>query len=101
MAASAATTPADPFTSITPPVLLMLPLPSETKVPTMVTKLPDTSVPVAENTYVPLRLLLLKLPLGGGVTTGLLFPLPQPARTASDERITGRMRRVRSDMTSP
>jgi hypothetical protein len=59
-------------------------------------------VPTAENTNVPFKLLLLKPPLGGGVPVVVLVPpLPQLASKTSAEKIMGKMKRWRGDITSP
>src|SRR5579859_4206169 len=85
------------FRSSAPPVIP--PVPLATKSPPSANGAPPASTPSAENAYVPLRSLLLKLPLGGGVA--LLLPPPQPASTARAEKTMGRTKRLRNDMTSP
>src|SRR5260221_2513169 len=84
------------FTSKTPPV--MPPLPSAVSVPVISTGKAFKSEPITEKTYVPLKLLFLKPPVGGGTTLVLLL---QPARTASAERTMGRTRRLHNDINIP
>src|SRR5271157_3351271 len=83
--------------STVPPLIPRLPL--GCKVPAMVRKSPFTSYPAVEKTYVPLKLLAAKAPVGGGVP--LLELLPQPARKKRVERARSRMVALRTDITSP
>src|ERR1700721_4869527 len=65
-------------TSSVPPVIW--PLPLALKAPANAIYAPFASAPEVEKAYVPLRLVLEKPPVGGGVAEGEL--LPQPTRNA-------------------
>src|SRR5579862_160000 len=88
------------FISYAPP--LIPPLPLAVNVPTSTYWAPLKSSPDTEKTYVPFRLLLLKLPEGGA--TGLVMPEPfppQPVRAAKAKRMADVTRKRRSDITTP
>src|SRR4051812_43102132 len=92
--------PVGSLTSTTPDEIVPCMQPHATNVPAIV-KMPAPFAPATENVYVPLKFELLNAPLGGGVGWLTLFPLPQPARTASAESIAGTMKRLGNDITSP
>src|SRR6266567_1382852 len=87
------------FRSIVPP--LIPPLPSAVRVPTIVKKPKPESLPVTEKTYVPFKSLLVKFPVGGGGMTCEMPPPPQAPRIARLEKMMGRTKRLRKNMTSP
>ena len=67
-----------------------------------IAKRPFTLAPETENVYVPLKLLLVKPPLGGGVgMTGLPPPPPQAVNTARAEREKSRKILLRKDINIP
>src|ERR1700733_15248077 len=84
--------------STVPPVMPPLPpLPLAVKVPTIANGTLLASVPETEKTKVPLRLLLLKLPLGGG-WAGAVLLLLQATRSESVESARNRTSALRTDI---
>jgi hypothetical protein len=84
--------------STTPALIVPPEQPQAVKVPAMVKKSPLKSEPAVEKTYVPLKFVLLKPPVGGGAA---LFVLLQPINTASVARTDIRTNRFRNDIATP
>src|SRR5260221_4205542 len=78
------------FTSSTP--LVMLPLPSAMNEPMRAKKAPETSEPLIENAYWPLRLAVVKPPTGGGGVTTEPLP-PHAAAKSAATRLRNSARR--------